>query len=301
MGIPKQVVKLLQSENAYKQISGEALVCGRQTVLLDRESIEEIFTPYPNILDNLLNQWKDPTNLDKSTRHGEGSLRDDVFLKTFLNINYNCIDLSDYEGANIIFDLNNTVPKDLQSRFDFIYSGGCLDNIFNPVSLLTNISKMLKPGGRVVHYESFSGVMGTYLLFSPEWFFSYYAINNFSDCKVYVCHQTKPGVTRFGYFTNLFLYQPYFTRSLEPDYFKFAMASAGILYVLIIAEKGTESSEDKFPIQLQYLDEKCEDWRLASERFDMSPRPLISSIKTKETEVAKPFLSDHYHYLGSYY
>lgn len=300
MGIPKQVVKLLQSENAYKQISGEALVCGRQTVLLDQESIEEIFTPYPDILGNLLSQWKDPANLDKSTRHGEGSLRDDVFLRTFLNINYNCIDLSDYEGANIIFDLNNTVPEDLQSRFDFIYSGGCLDNIFNPVSLLTNISKMLKPGGRVVHYESFSGVMGTYLLFSPEWFFSYYAINNFSDCKVYVCHQTRPGVTRFGYFTNLFLYQPYFTRSLEPDYFKFAMASAGILYVLIIAEKSTESSDDKFPIQLQYLDEKCEDWRVASKRFNMSARPLLSSIN-KEDSVVKPFLSDHYHYLGSYY
>ena len=50
-----------------------------------------------------------------------------------------------------------------------------------------------------------------YLSFSPEWFYSYYAINNFADCKVYVCHQTEKGETRTIYDTNLFEYKPEFT------------------------------------------------------------------------------------------
>lgn len=298
MGMPKQVIKLLKQENMYKKFSGDALFCGRQSVLADRDTITNIFSDIPEISKQLLDKWKDLTNLDDSTRHGTGLIRDDVFLKTLFDVTYNCVDISDYEGANIICDLNYPVSNELMSKFDLIFTGGCLDNVFNPVSLLMNSTKLLKTGGRVIHYETFSGVMGAYLGFSPEWFYSYYAINSFADCKVYVCHQTEAALSRFTYDTHLFSYHPNFTRNPNPDYFKAATASAGIMYVMVIAEKSEESTAHLMPSQLQYLNNKSVDWTLASSKFDSTTRPIVSvDFKTKNYDL--PFLSDHYTYLGS--
>ena len=157
MGLPKQAIKFIKNENEYQKIQGDALVCGRQSVLIDKELMSSIFVDEPDINMKLQARWLDPANLDKDTRHGDSLLRDDVFLKTYLDVTYNCVDISDYEGANIICDLNLPITDNLKSKFDFVFSGGCLDNVFNPVALLVNTSKMLRPGGRIIHYETCSG------------------------------------------------------------------------------------------------------------------------------------------------
>ena len=143
-------------------------------------------------------------------------------------------------------------------------------------------------------------VPGFYLSFSPEWFYSYYAINNFADCKVYVCHQTEQGETRTLYDTNLFEYKPEFTRRADYDYFDAASSVGGMAYVMVVAEKGPDSTDDLMPVQLQYLDEKTTDWRLAGKKFDNTNRPSLSS-KVKRDDYKLPFLTDHYTYLGSKY
>ena len=269
-------------------------------MLASREMMGEIFEDQPEFREIILNKWNDPKNLDVSTRHRNSTIRDNIFIETYCDVNYNCIDVSDYEGANIICDLNHPISDSLENRFDFIFSGGCLDNVFNPVSLLVNTSKMLKPGGRVMHYETFGGVPGFYLSFSPEWFYSYYAINNFKDCKVYVCHQIEKGETRTFYNTNLFEYNPEFTRSKNYDYFDAALACAGMMYVMVIAEKGEDSTNEIMPTQIQYLDEKSIDWRVAAGKFKKTNRPILSS-KIKNIDYKLPFLTDHYNYLGSEY
>jgi hypothetical protein len=300
MGLPKQAIKLLKNENEYNKIEGEILFCGKQSVLVSKEMMGEIFEDQPKFKELILSKWDDIDNLDSSTRHRNSTISDNIFMETYCDVNYNCLDISDYEGANIICDLNQPVPKNLENKFDFIFSGGCLDNVFNPVSLILNTTKMLKPGGRVMHYETFVGVPGFYLSFSPEWFYSYYAINNFSDCKVYVCHQTEKGETRTFYDTNLFHYSPEFTRRKDYDYFDASMACPGMMYVMVIAEKGIDSTHDALPTQMQYLDDKTIDWRQAEFNFNKSKRPLVTS-KVKNENYKLPFLTDHYKYLGSKY
>jgi hypothetical protein len=140
--------------------------------------------------------------------------------------------------------------------------------------------------------------MGSFLGFSAEWFYSYYAINKFDDCKVYVCHQTEPGLSRVVYDTHLFSYKPNFTRNLNHDYFKAATASAGMMYVMVVAEKSKKSTANLMPTQLQYLDENSLDWRIISNQYDKSDRTLLeTNFKTSNYNL--PFLSDHYTYLGS--
>ena len=71
-----------------------------------------------------------------------------------------------------------------------------------------------------------------------------------------------------------------------------------MMYVMVIAEKGIDSTYDVMPTQMQYLDKNCIDWRLASSKFDQSNRPILSS-KVKTIDYTVPFLTDHYTYLGS--
>ena len=75
------------------------------------------------------------------------------------------------------------------------------------------------------------------------------------------------------------------------------MSASGIMYVMVIAEKGEDSTSTKLPIQLQYIDSKTEDWRLQSEVFNNSKRPLINlkKISTKK----EIFQTDHYEYIGT--
>src|SRR5688572_28944649 len=96
------------------------------------------------------------------------------------------LDVTDYERADIVHDLGYSVPDTLHERFDFIYNGGCLDNMFNPGMAMINFSKMLRPGGRVVCMEAASSWCAPYIIYSPGWFSDYYVANGFADCKVYL-------------------------------------------------------------------------------------------------------------------
>ena len=59
------------------------------------------------------------------------------------------VDISDFEGAGIIVDLNEPLPPHLEATCDLLVDGSTLDNIFNPTQGLRNLARMLKPGGRL--------------------------------------------------------------------------------------------------------------------------------------------------------
>ncbi len=114
-------------------------------------------------------------------------ITDRSFFSLFSSAKILALDVSEYEGAEIIADLNQPLEDKHHNIADFIYNGSCLDNLFDPASALRNISRLLKPGGRVVHIELGSPVQGAYIMYSPPFFFDYYAVNGFADCKIYTC------------------------------------------------------------------------------------------------------------------
>lgn len=290
MGVVKQVVELMVAEQAYKPLQGEFCFFGRQTISISPAGIESIFKR------NNLVHPQVRTEIDTETRHENETITDKSFINYFGQNKLNIVDVSDYEGANIIADLNDPVSEELQNKFDFIYTGGCHDNVFSPAELLKNCSRMLKPGGRAIHFESFGGLIGAYTYLTPEWFYSFYAINNYSDCKVYVCHQEKKSKSRFEYETDIYAYSPYYKRTPDYDYFKAAVSASGILYVMVIAEKGIESSNQKIPMQMQYLDGAQTDWRKRAVVFDSSCRPLMKCRNPQPDKIL--FDTNHYKHIG---
>ncbi|WP_186517596.1 hypothetical protein [Synechococcus sp. PROS-9-1] len=288
MGITKQVIKALIAEHSFRPISGNWLSFGSQTVNVDKST-----------LINICGQsCVDKLSLDTSTRHGAGSrYSDSSLIESLFSVSYKTVDKSAYESSNLVLDLSRPIPPELESSYDFLYTGGCLDNVFSPADVLINSSRLLNSNGRVLHYESASRLLGAFTFVTAEWFLSYYAANNFLDCKVYLLCQTKPGLSRFDYDVHIFNYSHEFTRSKNLDYFRSGCSLPGIQYLLVVAEKGPSSTCDVIPDQLQYLDSNSVDWPNIAKKYSYSKRPLLETSRTAQIEL--PFLSDHYTYLGS--
>ncbi|WP_139837736.1 class I SAM-dependent methyltransferase [Roseovarius litorisediminis] len=96
------------------------------------------------------------------------------------------MDFSDYEGAQILHDLNIKPPKALEKQFDLIFDGGTIEHVFNTPVALEGVYRMLKPGGRFISANGLNGWYGHGMYqFNPElvWTFWKRACN----CNVISC------------------------------------------------------------------------------------------------------------------
>lgn len=92
----------------------------------------------------------------------------------------NAVDFSEYEGANIIFDLNKDLPENLKGKYDYVINGGTLEHVFDVAKAMCNISDMVKPGGVIIHITPFAGLSNHgFYSFSPTFFQDYSVANGF--------------------------------------------------------------------------------------------------------------------------
>ena len=100
----------------------------------------------------------------------------DEFLRETLGVGaLSVIDISDFEGATHLHDLNAPVPAELHDRFDAVIDGGSLEHVFNVPVALANLMRMTKTGGRLVVCTPANNLCGHgFYQFSPE--FAYRAL-----------------------------------------------------------------------------------------------------------------------------
>jgi hypothetical protein len=92
------------------------------------------------------------------------------------------LDISNYEGANIIGDLND---PDLGGRigktYDLIYDSGTIEHIFDAPTALRTLSDLIKVGGAIVHATPANGFMDHGLWqVSPDLFRTFYRAAGFT-------------------------------------------------------------------------------------------------------------------------
>lgn len=155
------------------------------------------------------------------------------------------IDHSDFEGANIILDICREVPQHLEAQFDLIYNGSVMDNIFAPATAIQNVSRLLRPGGRVLHLETASTFRYSYSALSPSWYMDYYVANGFADCKVYVGAFHGMQTLEEGPWAVIGYRPPRGQRSnaFTPNF------GDHIAVSMVLAEKASDSSWDRLPTQ----------------------------------------------------
>ena len=165
MGIDRTALELiLLSQRYVRKESSEdkmnVLTLGRQQIHIHQNDINYFLNKYSfNSLINKFNVY---------------DYSETLFANLFcnnVNVNVDSIDNSNYEGANIIHNMN--APFQSAKKYQYIYDGGTIEHIFNIPQVMENVIRMLDLNGLFVSVtcnNNFSG-HGMYQ-FSPEFFLS---------------------------------------------------------------------------------------------------------------------------------
>ena len=120
----------------------------------------------------------------------------DPFFYHYLGvIRLSTLDISSFEGADIIHDMNDPIPENLEKSFDVVVDGGTLEHIFNFPTAITNCMRMLKEGGNLFIFSMANNHCGHgFYQFSPELFFRILqAENGFETKSVILLKHPFPG------------------------------------------------------------------------------------------------------------
>jgi SAM-dependent methyltransferase len=96
----------------------------------------------------------------------------DAYLRLLGAREVSALDVSGYEGADIVHDLNEPVPAELERRFDVVLDGGSLEHVFDVPTALRSYMRMVRPGGRLIVATMANNHCGHgFYQLSPELFF----------------------------------------------------------------------------------------------------------------------------------
>ena len=239
MGIPKLFAEMIVREHISRPLVGEALVVGRQTVELKPHEV----APFMRGLGVNITSSEE-LEIDKDTRATEGTSISDRAFFGLLGLNkLKFLDVTDYEGADIIHDLSDPLPENLLGTADVIVDGATLDNVFNPARALISLAGMLRPGGRMFLYNVGSNHTCPYTILTPLWFYDYFIGNGFSRVLVYVSVFSKDGGTD----RNVFVVEPQNVAFLTSN-----ITSVYSMTLLVVAERGAVAAHHYTPVQHQY-------------------------------------------------
>jgi hypothetical protein len=266
MGIGRDLAEAIIHEHTFRPLTGDVVTIGRQTVYLTPRKATDLVADHGIAIDPDIR-----VDIDKSTlnKNSTAQLISDVGFLRLLGVQQaKAMDHSDYEGAEIIHNLSTPIPDRLVECADVIIDGSTLDNVFDPVRVLTNYAQMLRPGGRLIAMNAWSPHPSAYVLASANWFLDYFVENEWADCKVYV-------VTFVGQEMNAFYYDPKTPMDTSKG-FSNNFTRYEDMATIVIAERGSASTCDRYPTQQQYR--QPEDWdryRRNLAAFSMVPRPHI--------------------------
>jgi hypothetical protein len=249
MGLALPALRYLAREYKAKPFEGKILVLGRQYVyatftevldLLKKEGINP--QPLDSTFDTTTNipNWRTHPQRRKNTS--------DVAFFALLGLKLYTMDISDYEGADYIHDLNNPIPDELNEMFDVVIDGGTMEHLFNTKQCLENITKMTKIGGTIIHLSPSNNTAGhAFYQFSPDLFFDYYFVNKFKKIKgMYVDMPGKESNSKLFGNVKLNSWNLY---ELNNNYFGKMFLSSNVANVFFKAEKSKESTFNKIPQQ----------------------------------------------------
>lgn len=78
------------------------------------------------------------------------------------------LDYSSYEGANIVWDLNQPIPEQYHAKYSVVVDGGTMEHVFNYPQAIKNVMEMVEIGGHLILLTPGNGWCGHgFYQFSP--------------------------------------------------------------------------------------------------------------------------------------
>jgi hypothetical protein len=180
LGIIYWQAKMLLDAHRAGVTMDRLLMIGRQSLLLHPSELREIRKICPGALADY--KW------------GEYA---DRFFRECLGVStVNTLDCSAYEGADLLYDLNQPIPGELRARFDVVVEAGSLEHIFNFPVAIANLMQMTKVGGIIFASSVSNNLCGHgFYQFSPELIFRVFTVENgFELGKVFALEARYPGI-----------------------------------------------------------------------------------------------------------
>jgi len=116
----------------------------------------------------------------------------DKFLELVGAKSVTSFDVSDFEGATVIHDMNEPVPPEFHGKFTAVIDGGTLEHIFNVRQAFKNALEMVCLGGHYLCVTCGNNLFGHgfYQISSDFFYQSLTPENGFSETAVLLCLPT---------------------------------------------------------------------------------------------------------------
>lgn len=238
MGIAKGALNVLCTEALRRPLEGRILTLGRMDIHFGVELLHQVARQRGVRLQEVV----DPPPPIRSVLQSKGFISDQHALKALGFSEVLSLDVSDYESADVQFDLNlSDPPSELRGTCDMVFDGGTIEHVFHLPNCFANIHKMLRVGGRVVHVApSTNHVDHGFYMFSPTLFWDYYTANGYEIETIQIFRYTPDHQA------------PWEVSNYEPGCL-WQVAFGGLddaLYgIICVATKTGESTCDKIPVQ----------------------------------------------------
>ncbi|MGA0562248.1 hypothetical protein ACO2RV_07340 [Ancylobacter sp. VNQ12] len=179
------------------------------------------------------------------------------------------IDASDYEGADHIHDLNDSVPIALHDKYDVVFDGGTLEHVYNIPNALLNCMKMVKIGGHFISIAVCNNFVGHgFYQFSPEFFFRSLSKKRGFEIKDAIFVELGHSPIR----------HPIWHRVPDPDVVRGRVTFTGNKRVYMIIRAQKISSIDLSGVFPQQSDYENIRWKHVPSET-MSTNPIVSSYR----------------------
>ncbi len=162
------------------------------------------------------------------------------------------MDMSAFEGADIVHDLNRPVDDVFHEAFDTIFDGGTLEHVFDFPAAIANVKSMLRVGGLFLAATTANNFLGHgFYQFSPELMWRVFGSGSgFEVVKMLLCEATG---------------MPTMVEAPDPAALQRRveiMVTKAPTYLMVAARKLAHTS---LPRKLQQSDYESQ-WREAAER-----------------------------------
>lgn len=224
-----------------------ALVMGRQNFLLPN-AIGRMARQKP-VYQTMLNQYGHDIDLERIV--DVDGYCDTLFdFLGFAETDY--MDVSDYEGANVLHDLNHPVPPALHGQYDFILDGGTSEHVFDIAEAFRNYHRMLRKGGQLLAFNPANNWLGHgFYQIGPELVWSFWR-----DALGYRVHECSINAMRDWYASGALNVEPPETRDRRRNVELAKPRGVGIQLLIYRVEK----SQDKPDIAAAQQSDYVADW-----------------------------------------
>jgi len=181
LGISLTEARALFSLRQHGELGGEILSLGRPEVYISKRELKALAFTYGQ-------RWS-----DDDISHATSTVYAEPLLRLLGFGTIRSLDVSAYQQADIIHDLNHPIPEHLEGTTGFLYGNGTIEHVFDVAAVLKNVVRLVKIGGTVFIAAPANGQCGHgFYQFSPEFFYNFFWVNGFDRVRVYIVGRSYP-------------------------------------------------------------------------------------------------------------